>query len=119
MNNALRRLISDSHHCPPIIRLNVCGIGIGPFLCYDIAKGLLEQSPPLPLSLYLGGNKKIGDPGAAALAAAVKTVSSQQRHGDGKYEQNFLKSWTYLAAILGTQVCTFDGILLKALCLQH
>ena len=103
MNNALRRFIPYSRHCTPIIRLNVCGIG--PSLCHDIAKGLLERSPPLPLSLYLGGNKKIGDPSAAALAAAVKTVSSQQRHGNGNVRATIFKKLDlYLAAILETQV---------------
>jgi len=98
INKALRRLISDSRRCPPSIRLNVCGLS--PSLCRDIAKGIVERydkqkvsydvskekeeekprifSPP-PLVLDLACNEGIGDAGVAALAAAIRTVASQQQ----------------------------------------
>ncbi|VEU36305.1 unnamed protein product [Pseudo-nitzschia multistriata] len=89
MNKALRKLLSSPKHCPRTIRLDVCGLG--PSACRDMAKGMVERyqangedgqamDRPIPLSLDLARNGGIGDVGVAALAAAIRTIATQQ-HG--------------------------------------
>jgi len=66
--------------CPSTLRLDCCGLG--PAACRSIGKGLLnsannanKESPQRRSlrSLYLGSNAAVGDAGAAALAAALRT----------------------------------------------
>jgi hypothetical protein len=86
MQNLLRK-----HDCPQTLRFDVCGLG--PPTCRSMAKGILaryhaedetntaateRQTESPPLSLHLACNEGIGDAGAAALAAAVRTVASRQ-----------------------------------------
>ena len=86
LNTALRRLLADREQCPPCIKLNVCGLG--PQACRDLAKGIVDrynsnknQLPIPPLFLDLACNEGIGDVGAAALAAAIRTVAPSPRDG--------------------------------------
>ena len=74
--------------CPRVLRLDCCGLG--PSACRAIGKGLLNsatfayqrrlsqkiKSPQFQClsCLYLSGNDAIGDSGAAALAAALRTA---------------------------------------------
>jgi hypothetical protein len=77
-NQALRNLIQSRACCPEILRLEFTGISAS--TCRAIAKGIIEryQTSQLdddsPISLYLSGNKGIGDAGAAALAAALRSI---------------------------------------------
>ena len=93
VNGAIRKLLADSELCPPTIRLDVCGLG--PPACREMARGIVERyktqtkqddgeaqastllSPPPSLSLDLACNQGIGDVGVAALAAAIRTVATE------------------------------------------
>ena len=66
--------------CPSTLRLDCCGLG--PAACRSIGKGLLDSANKAKAeptqrrslrSLYLGSNR-VGDAGAAALAAALRTA---------------------------------------------
>jgi hypothetical protein len=90
----VQRTIRNCERCPKELRFHVCGLG--PAACRAIGKGLIAryaniqksdtsdddsssnpvQLPP-PLSVYLTRNEAIGDPGVAALSAAIRTVAAQ------------------------------------------
>lgn len=82
---ALRLLIAHPSCCPSTLRLDSCGLG--PAACRAIGKGMINRwtegtdsdilkSPqPKPLSLHFCMNQAIGDGGAAALAAAIRTIA--------------------------------------------
>lgn len=104
MNQALQQLLSNGERCPLTMKLDVCALD--PSTCRAIAKGIVaryskkskdgekdedddgtgttigyddyDEMPP-PLSLHLARNEAIGDPGVAALAAAIRTVASNVR----------------------------------------
>jgi Leucine Rich repeat len=88
---ALCALIGSKDYCPATLGLDCTGIE--PSTCRAIAKGIIqrfalvpneeedkgstlnqENEPPHPISLRLARNLGIGDPGVAALAAAIRTV---------------------------------------------
>jgi len=94
----LLRTIKNRDRCPQDLRFPACGLG--PAACRAIAKGLMARydhlkvdsttlvdddndglQSPTPISLQLGGNPAIGDPGVAALSAAIRTIVSKQRGG--------------------------------------
>ena len=71
----------ESGACPGTLRFDCCGLG--PAACRSIGKGLLNSANEAKKgstqrrslrSLYLGSNGAIGDAGAAALAAALRTA---------------------------------------------
>ena len=101
---ALRTLVATPHACPSILRLDRCGLG--PSHCRSLAKGLLSRwgvdedddnhnvkvgttsSTEEPrrhkrLALHLSGNGAVGDAGAAALAAALRTVATATAPSSG------------------------------------
>ncbi|KAG7349264.1 leucine rich repeat LRR-containing protein [Nitzschia inconspicua] len=86
-HKALQQLVCH-HCCPSTLNLELCGLS--PATCRAIAKGIVERSltenvetgqlaKPTSLCLNLACNEAIGDGGVAALAAAVRTVSSHKR----------------------------------------
>jgi hypothetical protein len=77
---ALQQLIENPTRGPTTVRLDRCGLG--PSACRAIGKAVInrcngkdKENVP-PLSLFLCGNPACGDAGAAALAAAIRTVAS-------------------------------------------
>mmetsp|Transcript_17840 Transcript_17840/g.27562 ORF Transcript_17840/g.27562 Transcript_17840/m.27562 type:complete len:655 (-) Transcript_17840:116-2080(-) len=82
---ALRSIFEDSETCPSIIRLESCSLG--PAACRAIGKGIMTrykdnnkevlQQNKRPMSLHLCGNEGLGDSGAAALAAALRTMKAR------------------------------------------
>ncbi len=87
----LQRMIRSHKRCPTDLRFPVCGLG--PAACRAIGKGLMARYEhiladddsskdivlPPPLCLSLIGNEAIGDPGVAALSAAIRTVTTQHQ----------------------------------------
>lgn len=91
----LQRLIRNHEKCPLQLSFSVCGLG--PAACRAIGKGLIARYQtmlppkmtiqdsipaedvhvPPPLCLSLVGNEGIGDPGVAALSAAIRTVTTK------------------------------------------
>jgi hypothetical protein len=77
-NRALRNLVQSRVCCPEILRLECTGISAS--TCRALAKGILERyqtnqlGDDFPVSLFLSGNRDIGDAGAAALAAALRSI---------------------------------------------
>jgi hypothetical protein len=85
-HHILQRTIRNRERCPKELRFPVCGLG--PAACRAIGKGLMaryenikEGSSDLPdsISLQLVGNHAIGDPGVAALSAAIRTVATKHK----------------------------------------
>jgi hypothetical protein len=84
---ALQQLVENPTHCPTTIRLDRCGLG--PSASRAIGKAVINRcksngsgNKNVPPSLFLSGNPATGDAGAAALAAAIRTVaSSEKRNG--------------------------------------
>lgn len=77
---SIEALIESGAACPGTLRLDCCGLG--PAACRSIGKGLLNSANEAKKdstqrrslrSLYLGSNGAVGDAGAAALAAALRT----------------------------------------------
>ena len=73
--------VVESGACPSTLRLDCCGLG--PAACRSIGKGLLNSASEAIKdstqrrtlrSLYLSSNAAVGDAGAAALAAALRTA---------------------------------------------
>jgi len=81
---ALQLLVENNNQAPRCLnelRLDRCGLG--PSGCRSIGKGVINRyknhtKNMAPLSLYLCGNPVTGDAGAAALAAAIRSVSTAQ-----------------------------------------
>ena len=73
----LEDLIASSN-CPTVLRFDRCSLG--PSACRALAQGVLHRKIDSPLlSLYLCGNK-FGDPGAAALAAAIRIHYEENKY---------------------------------------
>lgn len=77
---SIEALVESGAACPGTLRFDCCGLG--PAACRSIGKGLLnsaneakkDSTPRRSLrSLFLGSNGAVGDAGAAALAAALRT----------------------------------------------
>jgi len=99
-HKALQDLLASKTRCPETLCLE--RTGLGPAACRAIGKGMMarfdhdekEEGPRTSdddesnnvntrlLSLHLAGNP-IGDAGAAALAAAIRTVCSRTEENDG------------------------------------
>jgi Leucine Rich repeat len=92
---ALRSLIGSQDGCPTDLGLDCTGMEAS--TCRAIAKGIVQryalvsaedessENPstptnhfPLPISLRLARNPGIGDPGVAALAAALRTITRKR-----------------------------------------
>ena len=85
----LQQTIQSWERCPNELRFQVCGLS--PAACRAIGKGLMarydqvqrgagtETKFPPQLSLYLTRNEAIGDPGVAALSAAIRTIASKHK----------------------------------------
>jgi hypothetical protein len=83
---ALQQLIEHPTQGPTTVRLDRCGLG--PSACRAIGKAVInrcngkdKENVP-PFSLFLCGNPATGDAGAAALAAAIRTIASSE-NSDG------------------------------------
>lgn len=88
------KLIANGHKCPTELCMDQCRLG--PAFCRALGKGLIHrhlraeeedaQTPSTtssdrakdvsPLALSLSGNPDIGDAGAAAIAAALRTIAT-------------------------------------------
>lgn len=82
----LQRTIQSWDRCPTELRFPVCGLG--PAACRAMAKGLMARYEkvasdskvlPPPLSLVLTRNEAIGDPGVAALCAAIRIIATKHK----------------------------------------
>jgi Leucine Rich repeat len=83
------------HPKSAIETLHLCCCGIGPATCRALAKGLLRRFEVTerndnenitetneccsPISLFLSNNPDIGDSGAAALAAAIRSIAGDRQ----------------------------------------
>lgn len=80
---ALQQLIENPTLGPTTLRLDRCGLG--PSACRAIGKAVInrcnakDKGNVPPFSLFLCGNPATGDAGAAALAAAIRTVASSEQ----------------------------------------
>lgn len=74
----LRRLVESQSTCPSVLRLDSCGLDAA--ACRSIGKALINRfkaKNTRSMSLHLRMNPSIGDAGAAALAAAIRSIAME------------------------------------------
>jgi len=85
---SLQKLVQESSASPEpfVLRLDVCALS--PAACRAIGKGMISRydtetstanSEIKPMSLHLTKNEYVGDAGAAALSAAIRSIASKNK----------------------------------------